>query len=156
MKWVMRTNESARTKGKHRHGKRIGPKMSKNRGIWHMVRGRMIKHNRKGSYDEKSVILTWQIPGDREGPIQWRLERITHHHMAWWWEVMALWWHDQPVTTELVLLWYKMRHRVGLVIQSLLLSTTQQPPNKPLSSLYQHANAQQPHLPVLQWTEHHY
>ena len=36
---------------------------------------------------------------------------------------------------ELVLLWYKMRHCVGLVIPSLLLSTTQQPPNKPLASL---------------------
>ena len=36
MKWVMRTNESSRTKGKCRHGKRIGPKMSKNRAydIW--------------------------------------------------------------------------------------------------------------------------
>ena len=33
MKWVMGTNELARTKGKCRHGKRIGPKMSKNRGI---------------------------------------------------------------------------------------------------------------------------
>ena len=45
------------------------------------------------------------------------------------------WWHDQLVTMELVLLWYKTRHRVGLVIQSLLLSTTQQPPNKPFTSL---------------------
>ena len=35
---------------------------------------------------------------------------------------------------ELVLLWYKTWCRVGLVIQSLLLSTTQQPPNKPLIS----------------------
>ena len=33
MKWVMGMNESARTKGKHRHGKRISPKMSKDRGI---------------------------------------------------------------------------------------------------------------------------
>ena len=33
MKWVMRTNESAKTKGKHHHGKRIGLKMSKDRGI---------------------------------------------------------------------------------------------------------------------------
>ena len=33
MKLVMRTNESARTKGKHRHKKGIGPKMSKDRGI---------------------------------------------------------------------------------------------------------------------------
>ena len=33
MKWVMRTNESARTKGKCRHGKEMGPMMSKNRGI---------------------------------------------------------------------------------------------------------------------------
>ena len=33
MKWVMRTNESARTKGKHCHGKEIGLKMSKDRGI---------------------------------------------------------------------------------------------------------------------------
>ena len=29
----MRTNESAETKEKCRHGKGIGPKMSKNRGI---------------------------------------------------------------------------------------------------------------------------
>ena len=47
MKWVMRTNESSRTKGKCRHGKRISPKMSKNRGICHIVRKGMIKHNRK-------------------------------------------------------------------------------------------------------------
>ena len=33
MKWVMGVNESLRTKGKCRHGKRIGPRMSKNRGI---------------------------------------------------------------------------------------------------------------------------
>ena len=66
----MRTNESSRTKGKCRHGKRIGPRMSKDRGIRHRVRERMIKHNRNGSHDEKSVILTCQIPGDKEGPIQ--------------------------------------------------------------------------------------
>ena len=35
---------------------------------------------------------------------------------------------------ELVLLWYKTRHYVGLVIQSLLLATTHQLPNKPLTS----------------------
>ena len=156
MKWVMGTNGSAGTKGKCCHGKGIGPKMSKNRGIWHMVRERMIKHNRKGSYDEKSVILTWQIPGDNEGPIQWRLGRITHHHMAWWWCGMAQWWHDQPVTMEFVLLWYKMRRRVGLVIQSLLLSTTHQLLNQLLTSLPKHADDEQPHFPVLQWTEHHY
>ena len=134
MKWVMGTNESSRTKGKHRHGKGSGLMMSKDRGIWHMVRERMIKHNRKGSHDEKSVILAWQTPGDKEGPIQWRLERITHHHMAWWWRDMAQWWHDQLVTMELVLLWYKTRRHVGLVIQSLLLSTTRQLPNKPFTS----------------------
>ena len=33
MKWVMGTNESARTKGKHCHEKGISPKMSKDRGI---------------------------------------------------------------------------------------------------------------------------
>ena len=33
MEWVMRTNESAETKGKYCHGKEIGPKMSKDRGI---------------------------------------------------------------------------------------------------------------------------
>ena len=33
MKWVMRTNESSRTKEKCHHGKGIGPKMSKDRGI---------------------------------------------------------------------------------------------------------------------------
>ena len=33
MKWVMRTNESAETKGKCRHGKEMGLMMSKNRGI---------------------------------------------------------------------------------------------------------------------------
>ena len=57
MKWVMRTNESSRIKGKHRHGKGIGPKMSKDRGIYR-VGEKMIKYNRKGSHDEKSVILT--------------------------------------------------------------------------------------------------
>ena len=31
MKWVMRTNESAETKGKHHHGKRISPMMNKDR-----------------------------------------------------------------------------------------------------------------------------
>ena len=70
MKWVMRTNESAGTKGKCRYGKGISPKMSKDRGIWHSVRERMIKHNRKGSCDGKSMMLTWQIPGDKEGPIK--------------------------------------------------------------------------------------
>ena len=43
----MRMNESAETKGKHHHGKGIGPKMSKDRGICHSVRERIIKHNRK-------------------------------------------------------------------------------------------------------------
>ena len=33
MKWVMGTNESSRTKGNCRHGKGIGPRMSKDRGI---------------------------------------------------------------------------------------------------------------------------
>ena len=47
MKWVMRMNESAETKGKCRHGKGISPKMSKNRGIGHSVREGMIKHNNK-------------------------------------------------------------------------------------------------------------
>ena len=60
------------------------------------------------------------------------------------------------VTMELVLLWYKTRRRVGLVIQSLLLSTTHQLPNKPLTSLPKHADDEQPHFPVLQWTEHHH
>ena len=36
---------------------------------------------------------------------------------------------------ELVLSWYKTWHCVGLVIQSLLLPTTQQPSNKPFTSL---------------------
>ena len=33
IKWVMRTNESSRTKGECCHGKKIGLKMSKDRGI---------------------------------------------------------------------------------------------------------------------------
>ena len=33
MKWVMGTNESAKTKGKHRHGKGISPVMSRDRSI---------------------------------------------------------------------------------------------------------------------------
>ena len=33
MKWVMRTNKSAKTKGKHRHGKEVSLRISKNRGI---------------------------------------------------------------------------------------------------------------------------
>ena len=33
MKWVVGMNESARTKENHHHGKGIGPKMSKDRGI---------------------------------------------------------------------------------------------------------------------------
>ena len=33
MKWVMRMNESAEIKGKCHHGKKIGPKMSKDRGV---------------------------------------------------------------------------------------------------------------------------
>ena len=70
MKWVMRTNESAETKGKCRHGKGISPKMSKDRDICHSVREKMINHNRKGSHGEKSMILTCQIPGDKEGPIR--------------------------------------------------------------------------------------
>ena len=106
-----------------------------------MVRERMIKHNRTGSHDEKSVILTWQTPGDEKGPIQWQLGRITHHYMAQWWCDMAWWRHDQLVTMELVLLGYKTRRRVGLVVQSLLLSTTHQLPNKPLTSL--------PNMPIV-------
>ena len=70
MKWVMETNESAETKGKHHHGKGISLIMSKDRGICHSVGERMIKNNIKGSHDEKSVILTRQTPRDREGPIQ--------------------------------------------------------------------------------------
>ena len=58
MKWVMRMNESAETKGKCCHGKAVGLMMSKNRGIQHTVRKKMIKHNRKGSCDEKNMILT--------------------------------------------------------------------------------------------------
>ena len=54
---------------------------------------------------------------------------MIHHHMAWWRCDTAPWWHDQLVTMELVLLWYKTWRRVGLVIQSLLLTTTQQPSN---------------------------
>ena len=57
-KWVMRTNVSARTKGKCHHGKEISPMMSTDRGICHSVREKMIKHNRKESCGEKSVILT--------------------------------------------------------------------------------------------------
>ena len=53
----MRMNGSAETKGKCRHGKGISPMTSKNRGISHSVREGMIKDNRKGSCDEKSVIL---------------------------------------------------------------------------------------------------
>ena len=49
--------------------------------------------------------------------------------MVQWWRDMAWWWHDQLVPMELVLLWYKMWCRVSLVIQSLLISTTQQPFN---------------------------
>ena len=33
LKWVMRTNESAKTKGEYYHGKELSPKMSKDRGI---------------------------------------------------------------------------------------------------------------------------
>ena len=33
IKWVMRMNESSRTKGQCHHGKEIGPRMSKDRGI---------------------------------------------------------------------------------------------------------------------------
>ena len=52
----MRTNESSETKGECCHGKEISPMMSKDRGIRHSVRERMIKHNRKESCDEKSMI----------------------------------------------------------------------------------------------------
>ena len=33
IKWVMRMNESAKTKGKHHHEKGISPMMSEDRGI---------------------------------------------------------------------------------------------------------------------------
>ena len=33
VKWLMRTNKSSETKGKHHHGKEISPMMSKDRGI---------------------------------------------------------------------------------------------------------------------------
>ena len=47
MKLVMGMNESSRTKGKHRHGKEFSPMMSKDRSIWHSVREKMIKHNKR-------------------------------------------------------------------------------------------------------------
>ena len=58
MKWVIRTNESVETKGKYHHGKEISPRMSKDRNISHSMREEMIKHNRKESCGEKSVMLT--------------------------------------------------------------------------------------------------
>ena len=58
MKWVMGMNESSEKKGKCRHGKGISPRMSKDRGTCHSVREKMMKHNKKGSYDERNVILT--------------------------------------------------------------------------------------------------
>ena len=84
-----------------------------------------------------------------------------------WSALLITIWHDDGgiwrsddmtnlVTMKLVLLWYKMQHRVGLVIQSLLLSTTQQPLNKPSTSCPKHANAQQPHFSICQWGEHHH
>ena len=49
------------------------------------------------------------------------------------WRDMEWWWHDQLVTMELVLSWYKMWSHVGLVVQSLLYPTIQQPlNNRPL------------------------
>ena len=58
MKWVMRMNESAETKEKGSSWEEISPKMSKDKGIQYSVGKKMIKHNRKGSCDEKSIILT--------------------------------------------------------------------------------------------------
>ena len=57
---------------------------------------------------------------------------------------------------KLVLLWYKTRRRVSLVIQSLLLSPTHQLPNKPFTSSLNHAYDQQLHFPICQRFEYHY
>ena len=53
---------------------------------------------------------------------------MTHHHMVQWWHDMMRQWHDQLATMEIVLSWYKMRHHVSLVMQSLSYPTTQQLP----------------------------
>ena len=61
--------------------------------------------------------------------------QVTHHMVQGWRDMMGQW-HDQLVTMELVLSWYKMWHCVGLVVQSLLYSTTQQlHNNRPLLRL---------------------
>ena len=55
--------------------------------------------------------------------------------VSWWrsrWRAMEWWWHDQLVTMELVLSWYKVQHRVSLVVQSLPFSTTKHPHNNRL------------------------
>ena len=56
MKWVMRMNESARTKGEKHHRKRVSPMISKNRGIWHSVRERMIM---SGNWTCCTYVFLW-------------------------------------------------------------------------------------------------
>ena len=135
MEWVMGMNESAKTKGKCHHGKRISPKMSKDRGIWHSVRERMIKHNRKDHMMKRAWYLLDKYPetGKDRSNSDWRALLIII-----WRGDGGIWHNDDMtnlVTMELVLLWYKTRHHVSLVIQSLFLTTTQQLPNKPSTSL---------------------
>ena len=55
-----------------------------------------------------------------------------------------------------VLLWYKMQRHVSLVIQSLPLTTTQQPHNNCSYIPFSHADAQQLNVSVCQWCQHHY
>ena len=125
----MGTNESAETKGKHRHGKGISLMMSKNRGIWHGVRERMIKHNKGESCDKRMWYLSWQISGDKN---DWFNSELNTGRISQWcnqWRDMEGWWHDQLVIMEPDLFCYTTRCHVGLVVQSLFHPTTKHPPN---------------------------
>ena len=56
---VGRENEwISKNKGGVGHGKIKGPMMSKHRGMWHMVRERMIKHNKRNHVMKRS----WYLP----------------------------------------------------------------------------------------------
>ena len=79
----MRTNESAETKGKCRHGKGISLKMSKDRGIWHSVRERMIKHNRKDHMVKRAWYLPDKYPETRK-----------NRSNSDWSALLIIIWHD--------------------------------------------------------------
>ena len=149
-------NESAETKGKCHDGKEIGLKMSKNRGIWHSVREKMITHNREGSCDER----VWYLPDKY-------LETRKGQPNSDWSALLIIIWHDDGVIwcnddmtnrSQWSLSYFGIRHDVVSVLSSNHFSS-QQLNNYPVNRLLllsKYSHDQQPHFPICQWGEYHH